>query len=84
MITNSVISDLNNNTHSDNVVVEIMFTGPDGLQYICAGVLLRKSETEIRVGFNAIEDEVRDWLDINTSHIDSIREVPETDILIYE
>jgi hypothetical protein len=56
----------------ENTIVEVLFTGSDGNIYNCVGVLLRESDKKIRVAFNAINDVVKDYLDIDKDDIVSV------------
>lgn len=49
----------------ENTIVRVVFRGSAGDEYECAGVLVREERDVIRVAFNAVNDDVVDFLDIN-------------------
>ncbi|NNM83954.1 hypothetical protein HKL94_01940 [Candidatus Parcubacteria bacterium] len=62
---------LNPNT-SENTIVHIAMRGSDKNEYECVGVLVREEAKSIRVGFNAKNDIIMDYLDIPKPDILSI------------
>jgi len=67
-------------SEDENTVVEILFRGSDKETYRCAGVLMREEKNTIRVAFNAINDVVKDFLDIKKADILYVRTVDQTDV----
>ncbi len=57
---------------SDNTIVHIIMRGSDNKEYECVGVLVREAGDMLRVGFNAKNDKVVDYLDIKISDVISI------------
>lgn len=66
--------------NSENTVVHVILRGSDNEEYECAGVLIKEDEATIRVAFNAINDKVKDYLDIKKSDIISINTLNSSDI----
>ena len=60
--------------HKKNIIVEVDFT-LDNQKFKCVGVLLREDEEKIRVGFNAKNDEVIDFLDIKYTNLIEIKKI---------
>lgn len=58
-----------------NMFVKVVFTGKRDREYVCTGVLVREHPEYIRVAFNAVEDDVLDYLDIPNKKIISIKQV---------
>lgn len=71
------ILDINN---LENVVVDVTFRGSDNQEYECAGVFLGEGGDVVRIAFNAKNDKVTDYLDINISDVISIKMVDQFSI----
>ncbi|MCR4306740.1 MAG: hypothetical protein NUV42_02105 [Candidatus Yonathbacteria bacterium] len=64
----------------ENTVVRVVLRGPDKKEYECVGVLVREKKNMVRVSFNAIDDVVKDYLDIEKKDILSIDTVETSEI----
>lgn len=69
--------------NSENIIVNVILRGSDNAEYECSGVLMREEDDMVRIGFNAVNDKVRDYLDINRSDILSIEAVDPSKIESY-
>lgn len=67
-----------NNT--ENTIVHVVLRASDNEEYECVGVLMKDEEDLIRVGFNAKNDVVVDYLDIKRLDIISINVLNSSDI----
>ena len=75
----TIISNDQNDTEN-NTVVELLIQGSDGNHYRCVGVLMWEKDSICRIGFNAKNDEVIDFLDLNKKEILEMRKVEENEI----
>jgi|CXWL01.1.fsa_nt_gi hypothetical protein len=80
----SPLKKFNPDQHADNIVVEVMFMGPDDNEYRCVGVIVRENDEMIRVCFTARDDEVADHLDIKNEDILLIKQVETQRISHFE
>ena len=64
----------------DNIIVEVNFSAKDKNKYECVGALMHETDKKIRIGFNAKNNVVIDYLDINVKDIINIRKVSKKEI----
>lgn len=67
----------------ENVIVKIIFTAISKNKkekYQCVGVLVRDDKEVVRIGFNAINDNVKDYLDIKKVDVLDIIKVKPSEI----
>lgn len=67
----------------ENVIIEVTILR-DNDTYKAVGVLIKESDVDIRLGFNAKNDKVIDYIDIEYKHILAMEKVGAQDILIFE
>ena len=60
---------------SDNLIIRIIFIAEDENVYEAVGVLVKGEEKKIRIGFNAKNDVVVDFLDIDIENILKIEKI---------
>ncbi len=70
------------NDTENNTVVELLIQGSDGNQYKCVGVFMWEKDSICRIGFNAKNDEVIDFLDLNKEEILEMRKVEDSEITL--
>ena len=68
------------NKSKNNIIVKVDFWSNNKNQYECVGVLMNETDKKIRIGFNAKNDVVEDYLDINTKNIINIRKISKKEI----
>ena len=61
-----------NEDSRENTLVHVVMRGSDGEEYECVGVLMREDEDTIRIAFNAKDDVVVDYYDIQKRDVISI------------
>ncbi len=61
-----------NKDNLENVIVHVVLHTNDNKEYECVGILMKEEKDVVRVAFNAKDDEVKDYLDINKADIVSI------------
>jgi hypothetical protein len=64
-----------------NIVVETCFLSPKKEKHMCVGVLINESEESVRIGFNAKDEKLVDFLDISNKNIVDIRELSKKEII---
>ncbi len=67
------MENLLNKNNPENTIVRVVFRGSDGKEYECAGVLIKEEDDMIHVAFNAVDDAVKDYLDIQKRNILNIQ-----------
>lgn len=68
-------------TSEENLVVHVIFCR-EGEEYECVGVLTKEEKTMIRVSFNAINDIVKDYIELERGEIISIEVVNASKITV--
>jgi hypothetical protein len=63
-----------------NILVEVDFLIGNKNRYKCVGVLMNETTEKIRIGFNAKDNVVEDYLDINAKDIINVREIDKKEI----
>ena len=53
----------------ENTIAQVVFLGSDKRKYECVGVLTKDEKNLIRIAFNAKDDVVVDYLDIERKNI---------------
>jgi len=69
----------------ENKIIEVFLYGDiNRKKYKCVGVFMKENENILTIGFNAVNDVVKDYLDINKKDIINIRGVVKNEInLLY-
>lgn len=63
-----------------NIVVEVCFLSPKKEKHMCVGVLINESEESVRIGFNAKNDKLVDFIDIPNKNIIDMKELHSQEI----
>ncbi len=64
----------------NNIVIELTALDADKNKYKCVGVLMKENEKTFRIGFNAMNNTVVDYLDIKTKQIIDIKLIKPKEI----
>ena len=66
----------------ENQIVEIILHDDSDTikKYKCVGVLMKENEKTLRIGFNAVENVVKDYLDIKKKNIVDIKTINPKEI----
>ena len=68
----------------NNIVIELTVLDADKNKYKCIGVLMKEDDKALRIGFNAMNNTVVDYLDIETEQIVDIKLINPKDIKVLE
>ncbi|MCG2695185.1 hypothetical protein L6261_03855 [Candidatus Parcubacteria bacterium] len=68
--------------NSENEVVKIILYSDTNRKkkYECVGVLLKEDDKMLRIGFNAVENVVKDYLDIDKKNMISMEKIEQKEI----
>lgn len=80
MNANNLITKLNPHKRKQNIIVEVSFLSSKKMKFKCAGVLIKETDECIRVGFNAKDNQLVDFLDIDNKDLISVNEIPSAEI----
>lgn len=79
MLNNQIKKYYPQNKKTDTVV-EVCFLSPKKEKHICVGVLIKESEESVRIGFNAKNNKLVDFIDIYNKNILDIKELYNKEI----
>ena len=68
------------NSQENEIIEVILYGDTNKKKYKCVGVFIKENDEFLKIGFNAINDVVRDYLDINKKDIISIRKINKKEI----
>jgi len=80
MIENNPIKKLYPHERGQNIIVEVTFLSSTKDIFKCAGVLIKETDECIRVGFNAKDNQLVDFLDIDNKDLINVKEIPNDEI----
>lgn len=73
---------MKNTTLIENKIVRIIFNSDSGVTCEAVGILLKKNEDSVEIGFNAINDVVKDFLVIPKKNIKEIQTIDPRAVVV--